>query len=57
MQRILFILLGIAVTTTVLGLLFAFSRPIRWPANVASPAWRRAFGESAEEPVEEEVVA
>jgi len=57
MKRVVFILLGLAVATTVVGLLFAFSRPIKWPANVGPAAWRRAVGENAEEPITEEVAA
>ena len=57
MKRVLFIVLGLTVATTLFGLMVAFTRPIKWPANVASPAWRKAFGETAEQPVEEEAAA
>jgi hypothetical protein len=57
MKRVVFILLGLAVATTVAGLLVAFSRPIKWPANVGPAAWQRALGADAEEPIAEEVAA
>jgi hypothetical protein len=53
MKRALFILLGLMLAMTVFGLMFAFTRPIKWPADIAAPAWRKAFGEKVEEPIEE----
>jgi len=48
MKRVLFVLFGLSVAMTVVGLMVAFSRPIKWPANIAAPEWRRAVGETGE---------
>jgi len=53
MKRALFILFGLTLAMSVFGLMFAFTRPIKWPANIAAPAWRKALGEKAEELAEE----
>ena len=57
MQRLLFVLFGVIAAVTVVGLLIAFTRPIKWPANVGPLEWRRAVGEAIEREVEEEVAA
>jgi len=54
MKRVLFVLLGITVAVTVVGLVVAFSRPIKWPANIGSPEWRRAVGQDIEPELEAE---
>jgi hypothetical protein len=52
-KRFLFVLLGISVAMTLVGLLVAFTRPIKWPANIGSPQWRRPLGEKVEHLAEE----
>lgn len=42
MKRVLFVLLGLTAALTAVGLIFAFTRPIEWPANVRPLDWRRA---------------
>jgi hypothetical protein len=54
MKRVLFILFGVGVAVTVVGLMVALSRPIKWPANIAAPEWRRAVGENVEPELEAE---
>jgi len=56
MKRVLFVLLGLTVAMTVAGLMVAFARPSKWPANIAPLEWRRALGEKVE-PVTEEAAA
>ena len=53
MKRVLLVLFGITLVMTVVGLLTAFARPIKWPANVTAPDWRRAFGDKVEHAVEQ----
>jgi hypothetical protein len=53
MKRVLLIMFGLATALTIVGLMMAFSRPIKWPANIAAPEWRRAVGETVEPEVEE----
>jgi len=53
MKRVLFVVLGLSVAMSVAGLLFAFARPIKWPANIATPEWRRALDVKVEPAVEE----
>jgi hypothetical protein len=36
------------VAVTVAGLMVAFARPSKWPANIAPLEWRRALGEKVE---------
>ncbi len=45
MRRILFVLVGLTMAFTVSGLVIAFARPSKWPANIARADWRRALGE------------
>ena len=56
MKRVLFVLLGLTVAMTVAGLMVAFARPSKWPANIAPLEWRRALGEKVE-PITEEAAA
>jgi hypothetical protein len=37
---------------TVAGLAFAFTRPLRWPANVRALEWQRAVHDAAEAAIE-----
>jgi hypothetical protein len=53
MKRVLFVLLGLTVAMTVAGLLVAFARPSKWPANIAPSEWRRTLGEKVEHVAEE----
>jgi hypothetical protein len=53
MKPVLFVLFGLTVVITVVGLLTAFARPIKWPANVTAPDWRRAFGDKVEHVAEQ----
>lgn len=48
MKRVLFVLFGLTMAMTVTGMLVAFARPSRWPANVTPSEWRRALGEKVE---------
>ena len=56
MKRLLFVLFGLTAMMTVVGLLIAFARPIKWPANVRPLDWSRTVGEAIEK-VAEEVAA
>jgi hypothetical protein len=57
MKRVLLIMLGLAIAMSLFGLLIAFTRPIKWPDNVASSGWRRSLGEEVGEVVVEEAGA
>lgn len=57
MKRVLFVLLGLSVAMTVMGLMFAFTRPLKWPARIATVDWRKAVGEAIDRTLEEEVAA
>jgi hypothetical protein len=51
------LLLAVLSTFVALGLVFAFTRPIKWPANVRAIDWRRAVGAVTSPITEEEVAA
>jgi hypothetical protein len=55
MKRVLFVLFGISMALTVFGLVFAFTRPIKWPATIRPLDWWRAT-EPVGNPVEVEEV-
>jgi hypothetical protein len=57
MKRVLFVLFGFMAVMTAIGLLVAFTRPIKWPAGIAAPDWRKAVGEAVDRTVEVEVAA
>ena len=57
MKRVLLVFLGLTAAVTVAGLLVAFARPIKWPANIRTLEWRKALGEAVERSLEEEVAA
>lgn len=53
MKRALFVLFGLMAMTTVIGLFIAFTRPIKWPAGITAPDWRKAVGEAIDRTIEE----
>ena len=57
MKRVLLILFGLMAAMTVAGLAFAFTRPLRWPANVRALEWRRAVEDAAGAAIEKEAAA
>jgi hypothetical protein len=48
---------AVLATFVAVGLVFAFTRPIKWPANVRPIDWRRAVGADMKPTVEEEVAS
>lgn len=53
MKRVLFVLFGVMAALTAVSLIVAFTRPIKWPANVRPLEWRRAIGDGVDRKVEE----
>jgi hypothetical protein len=56
-SRFLPLLLAVLSTFVALGVVFAFTRPIKWPANVRAIDWRRAVGAATGPATEVEVAA
>ena len=57
MKRVLFVLFGLMAAMTVVGLAFAFTRPLKWPSNIRPLEWRRAVEDAVEGALEMEAAA